>query len=153
MVRGVIGQFRATRCPVCDSPDNGKWTCPSCTRIVEVHRELIRNLQHWESLLEAQEVPAVLVASDSRSYSIWDVQRFYGFRVQLPGRMRQSIQYYLYENMLECDAAVRMGIRPTNPVGTYATIGLTNLIGKAVSGELPGYYLDLYEPQLEASGV
>lgn len=139
-----MGQFRATNgCPLCGSKDNGKWTCPGCTVVVSVHRELIRNLQQWRSLYEAMEVSDVLVAADARSYSLWDAERFYGYRTVVPERMRQSIEWYLFENMKEPDAALRMGIGPTNPVGTYATIGLTTMLSKAIKGELPGYQLDL----------
>lgn len=110
-----------------------------------MHRDLIRNLQQWRSLFEAMEVPDVLMAPDARSYSLWDVQIFYEHRTVVPERMRQSIQYCLYENMKEKDAAVRMGIKATSPVSEYATIGLTNMIAKAVRGELPGYILTLTE--------
>lgn len=110
---------------------------------MDVHRELIRNLQQWRSLYEAMEVPDVLVAADARSYSLWDVHLFYEQRIVVPERMQQSIQFCLFENMKEKDAAVRMGIRPSNPVAVYATIGLTTMLAKALSGDLPGYSLDL----------
>lgn len=112
-----------------------------------MHRELIRNLQHWRSLYEAMEAPDILMASDTRSYSLWDVQVFYEARTIVPDRMQQSIQFCLYENMKERDAAVRMGIAPSNPVSVYATIGLTTMLAKATSGELPGYAI---EPHVEA---
>lgn len=108
-----------------------------------MHRELIRNLQHWRSLYEAMEVDDVLVASDSRSYSLWDVQTFYEQRIVVPPRMRQSIRFCLFENMKEQDAAVKMGIAATNPVSVYATIGLTTMLAKASKGELPGYVVNL----------
>lgn len=111
--------------------------------MVSVHRELIRNLQQWRSLYEAMLVPDILIAEDSRSYSLWDAEKFYGYRTVVPERMRQSIEWYLYENLKESDAALQMGIAPTNPVGTYATVGLTTMLSKALKGELPGYRLDL----------
>lgn len=110
-----------------------------------MHRELIRNLQQWRSLYEAMEVDDVLVAPDTRSYSLWDVQAFYEQRRVVPDRMQQSIQYCLFENMKEKDAAVRMGIAPSNPVAVYATIGLTNMLAMASKGELSGYTIDLVE--------
>ncbi len=110
---------------------------------MSVHRELIRNLQHWRSLYEAMEVPDTLVSAENgQSYSLWDVQIFYAQRTIVPARMQQSIQYYLFENLKESDAALRMGIAPTNPVGVYATIGLTTMLSRAVKGELP-YSIDL----------
>lgn len=148
-----MGQFRATQCPLCGSKDITNWTCPPCTGLVGVHRELIRNLQHWRSLYEDLKVPDVLVASDARSYSLWDVQVFYEHRSVLADRMSQSIQFCLYENMKESDAAVRMGVKETNPVSVYATIGLTNLLIQATRGEIPGYHVDLYDQVLEGAGV
>lgn len=139
-----MGQFRAVRCPLCDG-DNGesKWTCPSCTALVDVHRELLRNLQQWRSLFEADEVPDVLVATDHRAYSLWDVIRFYEHRTLLPPRQQLSMQFCLFENMKERDAALRMGIKPSNPVSIYSTIGITSLLTKAVAGDLSGYTIEL----------
>lgn len=88
------------------------------------------------------EVSDTLVAS-GREYSLWDVTRFYEHRMILPPRQQMSIQFCLFENMKERDAAARMGIKPTNPVAIYATIGLTALLGKASTGDLPGYHLSL----------
>lgn len=124
---------------------------------MSVHRELIRNLQHWHSLFEADEVPDVLVASDSRSYSLWDVIFFYEQRLVVPLRMQESIQFCLYENMKEKDAALRMGVKASNPVSVYATIGLTNMLAKATQGELSGYTIALDEsepsPDLVTAGA
>lgn len=108
---------------------------------------MIRNLQHWHSLFEADEVPDVLVASDSRSYSLWDVIFFYEQRLVVPLRMQESIQFCLYENMKEKDAALRMGVKASNPVSVYATIGLTNMLAKATQGELSGYTVALDESE------
>lgn len=143
MGEGALGQRRATACPICGSTNITNWTCPSCTELVAVHRELIRNLQHWRSLFEIGEVSDVLVASDSRSYSLWDVQTFYVERRVTSPRQQQSIQFCLYENMKEKDAALRMGISKSNPVSEYATIGLTAMLGMATRGELSGYFVEL----------
>lgn len=89
-------------------------------------------------------MPDVLVSADNAcEYSLWDVTRFYGFRVELPERMSQSIEYCLFDNMKEKEAAVRMGIKATNPVSVYATIGLTTLLARAVVNDLPGYFVEL----------
>lgn len=148
-----MGQFRATVCPICGSDDITNWTCPPCTSLVSVHRELIRNLQHWRSLYESMEVADELVASDARSYSLWDVQSFYEQRTVTPERMQQSIQFCLYENMKESDAAVRMGISASNPVSVYATIGLTTMLTKATKGELATYRIDIRDYALEGAHV
>lgn len=90
------------------------------------------------------EVPDTLVsAANGCDYSLWDVEVFYRHSKVLPDRQFQSIRWYLYENMLESDAALRMGIAESNPVGTYATIGLTALLTLAVSNGLPGYVIEL----------
>lgn len=98
-------------------------------------------------MYEALEVEDVLISTDSRSYSLWDTQRFYEQRTILPTRQQQSIQFCLFENMKEKDAAVKMGIAPTNPVAIYATIGITALLTRAIARELPGYVIDLYAPE------
>ena len=103
----------------------------------------MRNLQQWRSLYEALLVPDSLVSEDGgREVLLWDVITFYDARVMLPDRQQQSIQFCLYENLKEKDAAVRMGIAPSNPVSVYATIGLTMMIDRAVQGMIPGYHLD-----------
>lgn len=89
------------------------------------------------------EVSDVLVGADGKGYALWDVQTFYEQRFVCPDRMQQSIQYCLFENMKESDAAVRMGIAPTNPVSVYSTIGLTMMLTKASAGELHGYQISL----------
>lgn len=143
MVDRRVGQFRATSCPICGSQDITNWTCPPCTNLVSVHRELIRNLQQWRSLFEAMEVPDTLVATNGHEYSLWDVEVFYSQRNVCSDRQQQAIQYCYYENLKESDAAVRMGIAPTNPVSVYGTIGLTTMLAKATVGSLRGYEIDL----------
>lgn len=138
-----IGQFRATKCPCCGDKPLTNWTCGPCTDLVGVHRELIRNLQHWRSLYEAMEVPDEMVSATGISYSLWDVTLFYEQRTVCPPRMQQSIQFCLFENMKEKVAAQRMGISASNPVSVYATIGLTTMLTKATQGDLAGYYVDL----------
>lgn len=145
MVDRVLGQFRATSCPICGSPPVTNWTCEPCTALVSVHRELIRNLQQWRSLYEALEVPDILVGGDGRDYSLWDVQVFYDQRVVCPERQQQAIQFCYFENLKESDAALRMGIRKTNPVSVYGTIGLTSMLLKASTGDLGIYEIDLDE--------
>lgn len=134
-----MGQLRAKQCPVCQGANGGKWTCAPCTAIVNVHRELLRNLQHWHSLYEAMEVPDTLVAADKQSYCLWDIDRLYSERHRLPERQRSALELCLFENLAEKTAAVRMGIAESNPVAVYATVGLCRLLGWAMSGELTTY--------------
>lgn len=148
MVPRVLGQFRAKVCPLC-AGDNGdsKWTCQRCTLLVDTHRSLLRNLQQWRSCFESAEVSDIVISPiDGQEYSLWDIERFYGYRSLLPDRQRLSMQYCLYENRREADAAVLLGIKPTNPVSIYATIGLTSLLTKAYAGELENYVILLGEP-------
>ncbi len=143
----ALGQFRAVvQCPLCKG-DNGdrKWTCEDCTKVVVVHRELIRNLQSWMSLFEAREVDDTLRGEDGREYSLWDMQVFYQHRTVLPDRQRLTIEYCLYQNLTEKEAAIKMGIRPSNPVSIYATIGLTSLLARATVGDLSGYIFQIKE--------
>lgn len=145
-MRAPWASFRATSCPICGSDDNGNWTCGPCTLLVQAHRNLLRNLQQWRSNYEALLVPDTLVSEDGgREILLWDAITFYDARVVLPERQQQSIQFCLYENLKEKDAAVKMGIAPSNPVSVYATIGLTMMIDRAVQGLIPGYRLDPME--------
>lgn len=139
----VIGQLRSKLCPVCQGDNKGKWTCPSCTPLVDTHRSLIRNLQSWHSLYEAMEVPDILIASDRRSYCLWDVDLFYAQRSRLPDQQRIAIEYCLYRNVAEKVAAQMMGVSETSPVSIYATVGLSRLLGWAMQGQLGHYRLNL----------
>lgn len=111
--------------------------------MVNVHRELLRNLQHWHSLFESSEIPDTLVAANLQSYCLWDVDLFYAQRYRLPDRQRSSMELCLYQNVAERDAAVQMGIAETNPVSMYATVGISRLLGWAVRGELAGYRITI----------
>jgi hypothetical protein len=112
---------------VCGGENGGKWTCAGCTGLVNVHRDLLRNLQEWRVLYTNCEVPDVLMAADGREYCLWDIERFYEARSALAARA----------------AARLMGISPTSPVSIYATVGLSRLLGMAARGEIKGYRLEL----------
>ena len=133
-----MGQFRAATCPLCDTTDKpGKWTCAACTELVGVYRGLIKNLQAWHSLYEALEVPDVLLASNGIEYCLWDVDLFYETRSLLAPQMKTSIELCLFENLLERDAAVQMGLSASSPVLIYATIGLTHMLAaQGMSGKV-----------------
>lgn len=136
----VIGQLRSPDgCPVCSGANGGKWVCLLCMPILKVHREMLRNLQAWTSGYESQLIPEVLIAGDGNSYCLWDLKEFYAARKRLPHRMSQAIEMCLYENMLEREVAVQMGLSPSNPVSIYANVGLARLLSWAYLGEL-GHY-------------
>lgn len=103
-------------------------------------RGLIRNLQSWRSAFEAQEAPESIQepSPPGREWVLWDVERFFDYRILLPERMRDALDLFLYRGQFERQVAERMGISGTNPVGVYATVGLTKLLGMARAGLLPG---------------
>lgn len=121
--------------------------------MVTVHRELIRNLQHWRALYEADEAPDVLTAGDDVEYCLWDVEKFYAARSSLPERQQMTIQMNLYEDRSEKDCAKAMGIGLNNPVAMYGTVGLTRLLAKAVSGEIEGYFVPIPSECSAMTGV
>lgn len=103
-------------------------------------RGLIRNLQAWRSAFESQDAPEVIQepTPPGREWVLWDVERFFGYRGLLPQRMRDALDLFLYRGQFERQVAERMGISGTNPVGVYATVGLTKLLAMARDGRLPG---------------
>jgi hypothetical protein len=105
---------------------------------VNTLRELFRHLQSWEALFETEGIDEI-TGTDATTYHLRDVQYLYECRRDLSPRQAQAIQYFLYENMLEKDVAVAMGVSPTNPVAMYATDGLKALCEKASAGLLPRY--------------
>ena len=105
---------------------------------MDVIRRLFRHLQQWRSGVEAGEVDEVLATPDGREWVLWDLEVLYDHRRRLPEKMRLSIELFLHDNRLEREAAVLMGVQATNPVATYATVGITRLIALARAGCLPG---------------
>lgn len=101
-------------------------------------REVLRNYQSFQSIFETDGVDT-LSGPDGFQISLWDVEYLVKNLSLLPPRQRQAIQFCLIENMKETDAAVRMGVSPTNPVSMYATSGLTKLVALARAGALPRF--------------
>lgn len=137
-----VGQLRASHgCPVCGGENGGKWTCSPCTSDVNTLRELFRNLQAWHSLYEAREVEDTLTSAETgMTWTLFDVDYLYEQRSRLPQQMRVVIELYLYQNLLEEETAIRLGVARTNPVAIYATAGLTKLVAMAKGGELSGFH-------------
>lgn len=92
-----------------------------------VLRELFRHLQEFEVLFQTEGVDA-LNGPDGTSYSIFDLRKLYDIRNELlsPQRAR-AIEYFLYRDMREQDAAAAMGLSRETPVAIYATQGLKQL--------------------------
>jgi hypothetical protein len=145
-----MGQLSAKACPVCGGENGGRWTCDPCTKTVAVMRGLVRGLQQWRSSLEAMEVAETIADPTGRTWCLWDVERFYAYRRQLPERMQTAIELMLYQGMFERDVARSMGISESNPVGVYVTVGLVRLLAMTRAGSLPGcrieFDVDLLPP-------
>ena len=105
---------------------------------VGVLRELLRNLQAWEALFEETH-QAVLQGPGGVEYHLVDIRYLYSCRGLLSARQRQAIELCLYEDTREKDAALLMGVSPTNPVAMYATNGLVRLLEMVAAGMLPRY--------------
>lgn len=101
-------------------------------------RELIRNLQYFQSLRETDNLTEITGPS-GESYSIFDIEYLYGCRNRLSTRQRQAIELFLYHNIRERDVALMMRVAETNPIAIYATQGLARLCDMIDKGELPGY--------------
>lgn len=92
-----------------------------------VLRELFRHLQAFEALHETEGIDAI-TGPDGTTYSIYDLRRLYDSRLRLlPPRRAQAIEFFLYRDMREQDAAVAMKLPPETPVAIYATQGLKQL--------------------------
>jgi hypothetical protein len=109
---------------------------------VTVLRELFRNLQAFHAVYENDGIDT-LIGPDGTEWNLWDLEYLYrhGLR-ELPLRQRQAIELCLIRNVKESEAAVMMGVSPTNPVAMYATSGLTKLIGLIESGFFPRFRIE-----------
>lgn len=107
---------------------------------VGILRELFRHLQEFESFYEATGQDTLI--NDGDSYCLWDIKLLFEYSQEnLPKRQKQAIYLCLYKNILEKDAAVMMGVAPTNPVAMYASRGLDNILKDAKAGKVPGFKL------------
>lgn len=97
-------------------------------------RELFRHLQAFRSLFEAEGVDT-LTGPDGQQWSLWDLEDLYREAEGLPCRQKEAIDLCLIANVRERDAAVMMGVSPTNPVAMYATSGLEKLVDLVNSGQ------------------
>lgn len=102
----------------------------------KVLRELFRHLQVFEALFETEGVDAIN-GPDGAVYSVFDLRRLYDLRyVLLPRQRARAIEFFLYCDMREEEAAVAMGLSPETPVAIYATQGLKQLVLTWHSGSL-----------------
>lgn len=105
---------------------------------VKVLRDLMRQYQAWHSMYESGEVADVLVYG-SFSISLWDLDYLVDNLHRLPRRQNEAIRFCFLENLKESDAAVRMGVSPTNPVSMYANEGLKKILAMIEDGSLPRF--------------
>jgi hypothetical protein len=104
---------------------------------VELLRELIRHLQAWHSLYEAEGTD-VLTSPEGEEWSLWDIDILYEMsQYYLSARQRQAIRFCLYENLSEARAARAMGTDESIPVAMYASSGLETLVHLYRVGMLP----------------
>jgi predicted DNA-binding protein (UPF0251 family) len=105
---------------------------------VSILRELFRNIQAFRSFYETEHQDTIRDAH-GREWCLWDIEYLYEQRHLLSTRQCEAIELCLFLNMTEENAAVRMGVSPTNPVAMYATDGLKKLVAMVEAGELARY--------------
>lgn len=106
---------------------------------VDLLRSLFRNLAAFQSLYESEGVDTV-TDPDGNEWSLWDIKYVYEWSLStLPKRQAQAVEYFLYLNLRESDVAKLMGLKPTNPIGMYATSGLQKVVYSIQEGDLPNF--------------
>lgn len=104
---------------------------------VRTLRELLRHYHHFRSLYASDGIDTIR-SPTGVEFSFWDLEYLYREGLpMLPKRQRQAIQLCLIEQWREREAAVMMGVSPENPVASYATSGLVNLLKLVEAGKLP----------------
>lgn len=116
---------------------------------------LFRNLLLLRSFYESDGI-AEIDTPNRQTWSLWDIEYLYREAMRrptgnkeydrehptLPLRQQQAIELFLVLGMPEKVAALRMGLTETNPVGMYATAGLTKLLKFLDEGRLKRFTLD-----------
>lgn len=118
---------------------------PKNPRVSEL-RELFKQLLAIRSTYQDSGLQEVVSAAGN-TWSIWDLEYLLKATNRLPLRQRQAITLCLVHNMRERDAAVAMGVSPTNPVMMYASLGLQRLLDMIDDGALGRYVLAPPTPQ------
>ena len=100
------------------------WRCEVDHRVL---RELFRHLQEFEALFQTEGIDTIS-GPDGTTYCIFDLRRLYDIRDALLSRQRsKAVEFFLYLDMREQDAALAMGLSKDTPVAIYATQGLKQL--------------------------
>ena len=106
---------------------------------VDLLRQLFRALHLFRVYREDKGLDTV-TGPDGYTWSIWDIEALYEASQQmLPRRQAQAISFFLVEGMFEADAAERMGISRTNPIGMYATDGLARIVDLVIERRIKGF--------------
>ena len=115
-------------------------------------RLLFRWLLAFRSLYEA-EGQCEITAPNGSVWSLFDVEYLYREAMRrptgskaydrahptLPIRQQQAIELFLVLNKPEDETAVIMGLSSTNPIGKYATSGISKLLRFMDDGRLPRF--------------
>lgn len=95
---------------------------------MDLLRSLLRNLESFRALREMEGIDTISTP-DGNEVNLWDLEALLDYSLPLlPSRQRQAIELVLIENCLEKQAAIQMGVSPTNPVAMYASEGLKKMI-------------------------
>jgi hypothetical protein len=106
---------------------------------VGVLRELMRNVQMFRSLRESDGID-IIRDDEGVEWCLDDIEYLIDVALpQLPHQQRRAIELCLIENVKEKEAAVMMGVSPTNPVAMYATLGLRKIVDWIDDGWLPRF--------------
>jgi hypothetical protein len=122
---------------------------------VNTLRVLFRCLHQFRSLFESDGVNQI-TAPNGSCWSLLDIEYLYAAAMRqpcgdkdwdrahptLPKRQQQAIELFLVLNKPEDQAAEIMGLSRTNPIGMYATSGLTKLLRMLDEGHLPRFVPD-----------
>jgi len=109
-------------------------------------RELFKQLIAYRSIFEETGVED-FVSVLGNAWSLWDLEYLFAATSRLTLRQRQVITLCLIHGMREEDAALAMGVSPTNPVMMYASLGLQRLIDMLDANELNRFAIGEATPE------
>lgn len=100
------------------------------TITVDGLRVVLRGLLAWRDLFDRYgDVLYTVTDPFGVEWELHEVERLYQMSQEvLTRRQAQAVRYFLVDNMREEDVAVAMGIKPSNPIGLYATEGLRRIV-------------------------
>jgi hypothetical protein len=117
----------------------------STSEVAEL-RSLFRYLQEFRSLYENQGTDEI-VGPSGVIWSLWDLDYLYSqARKILTDPQYRALTLFLVHDAREQDAAEMMGVSRTNPIGMYATLGLTQLVRYIERGEVERFRLERSTP-------